>query len=90
LKHKNKAIWNGDSGGPSARVNTSEQVYAFVREREGDKLIGVFNLSDKPQTTKLTVSIEDMHIVFTDKTLSLSSGQDIVLQPWEFFLFSNK
>jgi hypothetical protein len=90
LKHRNKALWNGDSGGLSTRVNTSEHVYAFFREREGDKIIGVFNLSGKPQTTRLTVSIEDMHIIFDDKTLSLSAGQDINLQPWEFFIFSNK
>jgi alpha-amylase len=90
LKHNNKALWNGDNGGLSTRINTSDHVYAFMREREGDKLIGVFNLSDKPQTTKLTLSIDDMHIVFTNKTLNLSSGQDIVLHPWEFFIFSNK
>ena len=86
LKHKNKALWNGDNGGLSTRVNTSDHVYAFMREHEGDKLIGVFNLSDKPQTTKLTFPIEDLHIVFSDKKLNLSVGQDINLQPWEFFL----
>ncbi len=90
LKHKNKALWNGDSGGLSTRVNSSDQVYAFSREREGDKFVGVFNLSSKPQTTKLTVPITDMHLVFGDQQLSLSAGQEINLGPWEFFLFTNK
>ena len=90
LKHRNRAIWNGDKGGLSTRVNTSEHVYAFSREKEGDKLIGVFNLSDKPQTTKLSVPIEDMKIVFTDKTLNLMADQELKLAPWEFFIFSNK
>jgi len=90
LKHKNIALWNGDQGGLSRRVNTSEHVYAFVREREGNKVIGVFNLSDKQQTTKLTLPIEDMHIFLTAETLNLSSNQDIILKPWEYFIFTNK
>ena len=90
LKKKNKALWNGEHGGLSRRVNTSDHVYAFIREKDGDTFIGVFNLSDKAQKTTLQVPIDNMNIVYSDKTLSLDAGQNMNLGPWEFFLFSSK
>ncbi len=90
LKHNNKALWNGSDGGLSKRINASDQVYAFMRQKDGDKFIGVFNLSNKPQTTKLDVPVEGMHLVFGDKEINLAKGDEISLAPWEYFLFSNK
>ena len=90
LKKQNHALWNGKDGGLSRRINTSDTVYAFEREMNGDKIIGVFNLSPKPQKTTLQVPIHEMHIVFTDDELTLDAGQNINLGPWEFFLFSSK
>ncbi len=90
LKKKNQALWNGEKGGLSRRINESDHVYAFIREKNGDKLIGVFNLSPKPQKTTLTVPIQEMNIVFTEDELTLDTGQNINLGPWEFFLFSSK
>ncbi len=90
LKKRNQALWNGEHGGLSRRINTSDEVYAFIREKNGDKFIGVFNLSPIPQTTTLQVPITEMNIVFTEKELTLDTGQEIKLGPWEFFLFSSK
>jgi hypothetical protein len=90
LKKKNKALWNGVHGGYSKRINTSDHVYAFSREKDGDTFIGIFNLSNKPQTTTLEIPIRDLHLVFSQDTIQLNAGQDLELKPWEFFLFSNK
>lgn len=90
LKHNNKALWNGEHGGLSRRINESNEVYAFMREKDGDKFIGVFNLTNKPQKTTLQVPITNMHIVGSDDVLTLDAGQNINLGPWEYFLFSSK
>lgn len=90
LKKKNQALWNGEHGGLSRRINESNEVYAFIREKNGDKFIGVFNLSAKPQKTTLQVPVTEMNILFTDDQLTLDTGQNINLGPWEFFLFSSK
>lgn len=84
------ALWNGADGGLSKRINSSDQVYAFMRQKDSDKFIGVFNLSNKPQTTKLEVPIEAMKLVFDGKEVNLAKGDEISLAPWEYFLFSNK
>ncbi len=90
LKKKNKALWNGTDGGLSKRINVSDHVYAFMREKDGDRFVGVFNLSKKPQTTKLLVPINKMQIVLSGKEVTLAKGEEISLGPWDFFLFSNK
>ena len=49
LKKRNRALWNGEAGGLSERINSSDHVYAFKREKEGDKVVVILNLSDQPQ-----------------------------------------
>ncbi len=90
LKRNNHALWNGDQGGRSTRINTSKEVYAFIRDMQGDTLIGVFNLTPKPQKTKLNVSVNGLKQVFTDKTVSIKKGTQINLAPWEYLLYSNR
>lgn len=90
LKKKNKALWNGDHGGISKRINTSDRVYAFVREKDGDQVVGIFNLSNKPQTTQLSVDVKSLDEIFSGKDSEYTQGQTISLAPWEFLIYSNK
>lgn len=90
LKHANQALWNGPKGGTSTRINTSDAVFAISREMNGDQLIGIFNLTGKPQSTTLSVAIRELRNVFEGNVITLDAGQRINLEPWEFFLFSNK
>jgi glycosidase len=90
LKKENQALWNGLDGGLSKRINESDHVYAFIREKEGDKFVGVFNLSDKPQTTQLNVPVENLMNVFAEKTETIDTSTQIALAPWEYRLYSNK
>ncbi len=89
LKKKNNALWNGEHGGLSKRINSSDDVYAFSREKNGDIFIGLFNLSDQPRSTSLTTPINNMHVVFSEETMSLESGEEIALGPWAFLLLTN-
>jgi alpha-amylase len=90
LKKRNKALWNGDDGGLSKRINKSKTVYAFKREKDGDKIVVIINLSDKEQKTTLTEEVEEMRNAFERKTITYASGEEIVLAPWEYIVLSNK
>ena len=90
LKRKNKALWNGKDGGLSKRINSSDDVYAFMREKDGDKMIGIFNLSDTTQTTSLMVPVQNMSEIFSGKEGNIEAGDTISLAPWEFHIYSNK
>ena len=56
LKKDNPALWNGQWGGRLQLVANDQpsQVVSFVREKDGNKVLSVFNLSDKPVTFQLT------------------------------------
>lgn len=94
LKHRNKAIWNGEFGGPLVKIPTGKDafVYAFIREKDGDKVVAIINLSTKAQDVKLqgthfTGTYKD---VFNQADMALQDGTALQLKPWEYLVLSNK
>ncbi len=50
LKHRNQALWNGRRGGVMVRLNNDQptRVISFAREKNGDRVLAIFNFSDTP------------------------------------------
>ena len=94
LKKRNKAIWNGQYGGPLQRINTSadESVFAFTRIKDGDKVVVIVNLSNEPKTVSFKSSGHegDYQNVFGNSTLSINSDTNLNLRAWDFLVLSNK
>ncbi len=94
LKKKNKALWNGKFGGEPLRIKTStdDQVYAYQREKDGDSVIVILNLSKKPANLTLqgTGYEGDYLNLFGNSTLSLTKGMQMNLKPWDYLVLSNK
>jgi glycosidase len=90
LKDRNKALWNGEFGGLSERVNRSDDVYAYKREKYGDRFYAILNLSDKVQETTLFDSVDGLTDVFTGNMVAMEAGDPITLGPWEFLVLSNR
>lgn len=94
LKHKNKALWNGEHGGELIKIPTGndENIYAFIREKEGDKVVVIINLSSKAQKAKLegTNFAGEYSEIFTQEKTKLEAGAEMSLKPWEYFVYSNK
>ena len=86
LKKNNYALWNGKHGGLSKRINVSDRVYAFKREKNGHQCVGILNLSDQDQVTTLFVDIDEMTDVFTGAKVTIHVGSEIILGPWEYLL----
>jgi glycosidase len=54
LKKENKALWNGSFGGEIIKIDTGDpSIFAFVRQKEGNKVIALFNLSGSKKTVRL-------------------------------------
>lgn len=49
LKHSYQSLWNGSWGGKLERVSTTADtsIFAFLREKEGDKIFVITNLSGR-------------------------------------------
>lgn len=89
-KKRNQALWNGAHGGDFVNFETGvdEQVWAFHREKNGDKIIAILNLS--PNSASFT--IDDSALageyadVLTDERHSLNVREHFTLAPWGYWL----
>jgi cyclomaltodextrinase / maltogenic alpha-amylase / neopullulanase len=91
LKRKNRALWNGGMGGPLARVSTSDNVsvFAYIREKDGDRVLAVLNLSDQERTVTLNgTSFAGSYVnTFTGESASLASGAVLTLPAWGYEVY---
>ncbi len=93
LKHRNQALWNGVDGGKPNRIQAgSSDVYAFYREKNGDKVVVLLNTSATPQTATLNDPkvLGDYINIFDKNTTTVNKGMTLQLQPWGYVVLSNK
>ena len=94
LKHTNKAIWNGRNGGFIKKIATNhdDKVYAFIREKEGDKVVCIFNMKNTDVKVELKGSAfkGTFKDIFSQKSYSLAMNTTFDLKPFQFHILSNK
>ncbi len=89
LKHKNQALWNGDSGGEMLRIYNDKpsQVLSFAREKNGERVITLINFGEKRVTVKL--NSRRYAGIYTDLLSNISytlKGDDEVSLPSKGYL----
>jgi glycosidase len=94
LKKSNKAIWNGEEGGKlqPVKTNRDSSVFAFVREKENQKVLVILNLSAKEMDIKLNSSVlaGDYVELFTQKSAAFTDKEKLFLKPWEYLVYVKK
>ena len=91
LKKRNKSLWNGEEGGKIQRISTNRDssVFAFVREKNSQKVFVVCNVSDKPREIKIDNSlISGKYLdIYTNEKKLIDQKLKLTLKPWQFFIF---
>lgn len=96
LRHHNRALWPGKYGGKLEKISTDrdEQLYAFTREKDGDRVVVIINLSKSPTTAILRPSdavVTNTYLnVFDKATMQLTKDMQINFKPWEYLVLTNK
>ena len=94
LKHRNKALWNGEFGGQPQKIETSNanELYAFMREKDGDKVVVILNFSDKNQAFDMMGSgyAGEYTNVFSNAKFQLTDGMRMNIPAWGYMVLSNK
>lgn len=91
LKLNNMALWNGTAGGKLIELNTNagEDVFAFVRSKEENTVIAVFNFSDNEE--HVAIKLNDYagdYINFSNtKKTTLHENFEINLDAWSYKIF---
>ena len=90
LKRRNAALWNGFDENEAQRIKTTQNspIYAFTREKDGDRVVGLFNLSNQAISFQATDELPEgtYRNVFTDELIGLSQDYEFSLGDWEFLV----
>ena len=92
LKEQNKAMFieaDGDNDLDFLREKKAENVFAFIRRREGNQVLTVVNLSAKPVDLKMTKSniAGDYTELFTAEKISIKKELSVHLEPWGYKVY---
>jgi glycosidase len=91
LKKKNKALWNGDEGGPIKRItsNRDSAVFAFSREKGDQGIVVICNLSSKLLSVKLNTNKLDGNYneIFSNEKRQFKPITQLNLKPWQYLVF---
>jgi alpha-amylase len=94
LKKRNKALWNGTEGGALVKVATGndDNIYAFTREKDGDKVLVIINLSSKKQKAVLQGgnAAGSYTQIYSGAKKDVKEGDTFELAAWDYLVFSNK
>jgi glycosidase len=92
LKKNNKTLQNGTPGGEMNYIKSSDEknIFAFSRSLEKDKVLAVFNLSNKPVELELTGESlpGNYKNYFTGKLETFSANEPFKLNPWEYRVYT--
>lgn len=91
IKTTNPALQGGKDAAAYNRLQTSDNnnILAFSREKEGNNIVFIANLSDEVKT--LTVDFKgDYKNFFTQKIQTFSNDKEIQLRPWAYLLLEHQ
>lgn len=86
LRHNNPALAAGERGGELVYMTGAvDNVLAFTREVEGNKVFCLFNLSSEPAPIIPTVAVGgDYTDAMSAAVLTVTPGEEFTLAPWEY------
>ncbi|MEO6489704.1 MAG: alpha-glucosidase C-terminal domain-containing protein [Ferruginibacter sp.] len=93
FKHDHQALWNGGWGGQMIRIFNDRQdhVLSFSREKNGDKVVAIFNFDDSPVKVKLNSKYQagTYTDLFSGNTFVLKGNDQVSLSAWGYLLLSH-
>ncbi len=94
LKTDNVALWNGEFGGQMKRVRSSDDksVFAFVREKDGNRIFTIVNLTAKQIKVNLRGNefTGEFSELFSGNVLMFDTGAEVSLDAWGYRIYIPK
>lgn len=94
LKQENPALYNGLQGAAVEPISrgVNDHIIAFIREKEGNKVVVVLNLCNSEQSFTLTQDRAEglYQDIFTQEEWSIHEDLHLELKPWQFIVLASK
>ena len=85
MRHSNPALCAGERGGEIKYLEPqNENIMAFYREVEGNKVVAIFNLTASPQKVQFAEPFEGYKCGLTGEEATLS--QEFEMAPWGYYI----
>ncbi|GGD66140.1 DUF3459 domain-containing protein [Erythrobacter arachoides] len=92
FRDANPALANGQWGATMQQVVTDrpQQIFGFVREADGNKVLALFNFSDEPVTATLAdgLAAGEYRTFGSNEMATIASGDTVTLAAWGYSLFA--
>ena len=93
FRKANPALENGEWGAVMHKVENSapEQLLAWVRQEDGNKVLGLFNMSDRPVSANFSDGLPNGRYVdfASGDAVSIGAGHTVQLPAWGYRLLSS-
>ncbi len=87
FKHAHPALWNGTYGAQPKIIMSNQQILVYQRVKDDDEVTVAINLSDKEANLKVPPALAGKYkLLFAKDDLSLTSGQEVKMAPWEYYV----
>ena len=92
LKQQNPALWNGEAGGEIEflKTNDPESLMAFQRQKEGNVVAVIMNLSGERIVGSAQVEGGSYTEYFSGQEMQLDEKTGIAIEPWDYMVFVKK
>jgi glycosidase len=89
LRKENTALYSGEYGGATDRINKDADIFAFKRVKGNNRVIGIMNFSNAARKLAITDSsvYGNYRDYFTNKEYTLSAAT-MELSPWQYLVFA--
>ena len=93
IKTENEALWNGTFGARMDMIKTDngDQIFAFTREKGDEKVLAIFNLSDRPASFNFEDDAQSgtYRSLLSGESVTLSTDMTWSMSPWDYRIYSN-
>jgi glycosidase len=89
LKSDNEALHNDIYGGAIKEIGSSPSIFGFKREKNGNKVVVIINLSSQDRSFILSEDTGDLRNAFTFGRINYKAGDQITLSGWEYLIGTN-
>ncbi|MCL4105762.1 UNVERIFIED_CONTAM: hypothetical protein GTU68_028639 [Idotea baltica] len=89
IKKQNEALWNGDFGAIPERISDQNQMMAFVRQKDNNRVIVFINFTNTENSISLSNGIDLSQSKILISESEIFSEEKLTLGPWGYVVFSN-
>ena len=90
IRKDNPALWSGEYGGTPKKIDVkNDNVFALYREKDGNEVRILINVSGEVQEVKVSPKLAGQHTDYmSEEVVDLVAGDELTLEPYQYYVFT--